>query len=151
MSASDPRTVDLEGLFADLTYSLTATKGMLHRAMPHSNHAITDGRVTVQARDALLEALAGLEQQCALFRWSAANAAMYSPGARFEVRLLVHGRSQAAFEYIEGHAIALIEIVARLRKKCEGRDAVLDARQHIKRLVELGKSLDLPRKPRKRK
>lgn len=153
---SDPRTIEqrTEDFFVHLTRSLTDTEDMLDRSMCPSVHLISDGHATAKARNALIEALADLEDQSALFRWTAANAAMHSrsadPSAELDVRLIIHSRGESAFDFIEGHALALIEIVARMREKGELRDDVLDVRQHAKRLVDWGKSLDLPRKPRKR-
>lgn len=145
-----------EDFFAELTRSITATECMLDRTMCPSVHSITDGHVTARTHNALIEALADLEDQSALFRWAATNAAMdprsADPSAESNVRLIVHSRGQSAYDYIEGHAIALIEIIARMRETDnEQRDDVLDLRQHIKRLVEFNKEIGLPRKPRQKR
>jgi hypothetical protein len=141
-----------EQAFVEFIRSLETEATLIHKAMTPSVHSISDGHLTTKTRNALLDGLAELEQACAVFRWAAAHAAMDSrhatPSIESDVRLQIHGRWQNALDFIEGHAIALIEIVEMMRAEDETRDGVLDIRQHAKRLVELGKSLDLPRKPR---
>lgn len=140
-----------EQAYITFVRALEVEEATIEQAISTTVHVINEGRLTANTRNALLDALADLEQTGAVFRWAAGNAAVNSRHAKrsdeSDVRLLVHTRRQDALDYVEGHAIALIEVVARMRQHGEKRDDVLDVRQHTQRLVELGKSILLPRKP----